>query len=375
MAAQSPANAVVMAAPLTVTQDGTARAGLTNIITSTAVLRWNAPLLSPPFNAGAMQPKGNSTKAGGQFSSRSAEVAFDTDARYVDLRLRAHASLRYRLWVNEQASSATVVALPNGTGSDQFLHIDFGAISRPDPRRIVVEFEETASQPITLWDVRVGPLDYIGPPATPSPRVLIVGDSFCRGEGGTTARAYSYARTFGRMLGWGEVWSHSTSYSGTGLVHTNDANVGNYGDRLALDVTPYKPDLVVVQGSVNDSPHPGQVGPALTAYVTRLRAALPQTSVVVTSPLVVATPTAAHLVIAAEMKSAAAALGVPYADAVSPVVFTGNATAGDTTPNGSGSADWARSGSDKTHPTNDGAFTLARHVAGLVGKALGVPIP
>jgi lysophospholipase L1-like esterase len=299
-------------------------------------------------------------------------VSFEFDGRYLDMEVVAHAAHRYRMWVNEQAATTDLVAFPSGTGTRQFVHFDFGAASRPNPRRITIEFEKS-SQTITVYGFRCAPTDLFAPPA-PAPRVMLVGDSYARGEGGATMRAYGYAPTLGRLLGWTDLWHSATSQSGTGLVQANDAQFGPYIARMPHDVIPHNPDLLILQGSVNDGPHAATVGAALTTYVQTFREARPDVPIIVTSPLFVATPTTAHQAVGAAMKATAASLGLPYADALNPTVFTGDTTAGTGTTNGSGNADWARNGGDKTHPSNDGAYALARYLSGLIGQALGVPV-
>jgi lysophospholipase L1-like esterase len=368
MAASAPyAPPLMTTAPL-VTQGATIAAGLTATY-GAAHVRWDCPLLDPPFNSGSMQPKAASM-AGAQQSSPYASVSFDFDGRYLDVELTAHATHKYRIWVNEQAATPDLVAFPTGTGTRQFLHLDFGAASRPTPRRITLEFEKSSAT-ITVYGFRCAPTDLFSPPA-PTPRVMLIGDSYARGEGGATSRAFGYARSLGRFMGWADFWHISTTYAGTGLVQANDPAIGAYGVRMAYDVLPHSPDLLIIQGSVNDRPHTGLVGAALTIYVRTFRNAYPDVPIIVTSPLFVATPLAADLTNAADMRTAAGALGVPFVDALTPAVFTGDTTAGDTTPNGSGNADWARNGGDKTHPSNAGAYALARYVSGLIAKPLGV---
>lgn len=371
--ADNPAHAPALmgTAPI-VTQDTTARTGLTTLLDKTQ-LRWTGPLLNPPFTGGTMQPAGAHTSTGGAFSGKYGELLFEFDGRYLDIDMILKATTKWRMLVDGKASSAAPTLVPAGTGARGILHFDFGAASRPNPRRIALELEDSAGG-IAVYNLKIAPTDYLAPLSIPSPRVMIVGDSFAVAESGATSRLNSYARALGRLMGWAEVWSHSTSYSGTGLVHANDPNVGNYGARMQYDVTPYSPDLVIIQGSVNDTDSAGLVGPALTSYVTTLKAAVPNVSVVVTGPLTMASPTAVVTTINTEMKAAAAALGVPFVDPYDPVVFTGDTVAGDTTPNGSGNADFFRNGSDKTHPTDAGAYALARRLAGPLGKALGLPV-
>jgi phospholipase/lecithinase/hemolysin len=72
------------------------------------------------------------------------------------------------------------------------------------------------------------------------------------------------------------------------------------------------------------------------------------------------------------MKAAAATLGIPFVDLLTPAIFVGSGKVGATT--GSGNADWART-NDGIHPTDAGHWMLAQYIAGGLSRALGIPGP
>lgn len=88
-------------------------------------------------------------------------------------------------------------------------------------------------------------------PTAQRPRVLVLGDSYS--EPTTSDAAASRARhgwlyQLGLALNW-DVWSCGAG--GTGYVKTNGSR-GTFGSRVATDVTPWSPDIVIVSGGIND---------------------------------------------------------------------------------------------------------------------------
>jgi lysophospholipase L1-like esterase len=365
--------APVMTSAPTVTQGTSVSAGLTvTILPTAAVCRWSGPLIAS-FKSGAFTPKAHTIgSTGGLQQARYAQVAFDFTDRYLDVDYRYYTTLKYRLWINEQAATADFVAPPAATNDTrQYLKIDLGSDSRAEPRRVVIEFEDPTNA-LSVYAFRAVPLALLTAPTINSPRVLVVGDSYARGFGytGGSNEYDAYPRMLGRLMGWADLWNTNTSWGGTGLVHANDATIGPYGLRVGYDVVPHNPDLVIIQGSVNDAiPSVSLVGPALTSYVQQLRASHSDVEIAVVSPLMVGAPTTAQSDVAAAMKATATSLALPYADVMGLGAFTG--TGGSASPNGTGNADWARRG-DVTHPTPAGANALARVVAGELGRVLGM---
>lgn len=358
----------VMSSPPTVTQAATATALLTQTVAST-VGRWSANLNPTPTVAGTVEPRGGTAPNGGVYTQpRATMLAFDTDAESFDFIVKATSTLRYRLWVNEQAATTGLVALPSATNAKAYVNVDFGSASPGNLRRIILEVEDLTN-PVSVYGLGIKPIRTLVYPGISSPRVLIVGDSYAQGTG-ATFESYGYARTMGRLMGWADTWL--MAMGGTGLVKDADPTwVGRYSTRLAPDVIPADPDLVIIQGSINDDADAATVGAALTSYVTTLRASLPEVPIVVFSPLYIGAPFASSLTTNTNMKAAAAALDLPYVDLMAPSPFSGNGNTG--APDGLGNADVYRS-TDNVHPNNEGHQMLGRIAAGQLARLLGLPL-
>jgi lysophospholipase L1-like esterase len=376
MALTPPANPPTMTSPPTVAVNTTATAGLTKQVSyqKTTLFRWDGPLQQPVAGAGAAIPRGY-TKADGSGvvpNADSSQTAFDFDGASFDIWARSNTNLLYRLWVNEQAVTTAMQSVPGTNGAQAFINVNFGSASLGNPRRIVVEFEDTTSAGIPFLGLQIAPTDSVTFPSIPSPRVIVVGDSFAQGMG-TTHHRFGYAKHLGRLMGWADCWDNLGGVGGTGLVKDASATAGRYLTRLAGDVIPYAPDLVIIQGSVNDTTFSGTgvVGPALITYVNTLRAALPNVAVVVTSVLSPSAPVTANSTNSADLATAAAALGIPFLNVDTPIVFTGTGRVGATAADGN--ADVYRA-SDNTHPTDAGHAMFATALAGLLGQALGIPL-
>lgn len=296
------------------------------------------------------------------------QVAFDYDGQQFDAVIKAVVGMKYRVWVNERAATTGLQSITE-TGALAYFNIDLGSASVGVPRRIVIELE-SPSTPINFYGIRTPGTATTIAPSIRSPRVMLVGDSYGGGAGGTQY-AYGYGRTLARLMGWADMWTAYTSISSTGLVKDASSSVGRYITRLAGDVIPHNPDLVIVQGSLNDNPYVGQgvIGPALETYVNTLKAAHPNCVVVATSPLYVGDPPASYLQIRDEMQPVAATLGIPFIDMLTPKIFGGSGKVGGTT--GNGNADFYRS-NDGTHATNEGHNVIAAVEAGKLGRALGL---
>ena len=115
--------------------------------------------------------------------------------------------------------------------------------------------------------------------AAPPVRAVFLGDSYTVGVGAT---APTYAQQVADRMGWVRI---DAAQSGTGYVA--DGGGGDrapFGDRVD-DVAAADPDVVVVQGSVNDvGADPGDVGAAAGALYAELTVAVPGARVVVLGP-------------------------------------------------------------------------------------------
>lgn len=361
------------AAPLmptlpTITQGTANTAGLSKQVSYTS-----SAYLWPGFvdtSGGSATPRGRSSNTGVKASGcESTQVSFDFDGQRFDFKLRASTGLKWRIWVDGLASSASLVPIPSETNATAIILVDLGSASPGKPRQITVELESVAS-PMLFYGVNVAPTDTLVYPRKPGPRVMVVGDSYGHGIG-ASYYAEGYARSLGRIMGWLDVWHSVTSCPSAGLVKSAGTTNGPYITRINYDVIPYNPDVVIIQASINDYESAGQnlIGPALTAYVTALKAALPNVIVVATSTLYPAISPAAYVTVRDEVKAAAVALGIPFLDVLARGVFNGTGRSG--TPLNDGNADIYRA-PDGTHPTSAGHWMIANQLAALLSPALGL---
>lgn len=85
------------------------------------------------------------------------------------------------------------------------------------------------------------------PTPTPSPSMLVFGDSWTRGMAATDT-AHAYPHLTGELLGWDVT---ALGEDGSGYLHPGELG-GFYGTRVAELNPDLDPDVVIVQGSVND---------------------------------------------------------------------------------------------------------------------------
>ncbi len=149
------------------------------------------------------------------------------------------------------------------------------------------------------------------PGASPSaPFVSFIGDSWTDGTGATDK--VGYAHLTGRALGWAH---RVLGVGGSGYVRGGSGNVP-FGERVAPAVAG-GPDVVVVQGSINERSTPGpELTAAATDVLTRLReAAGPDTAVLVLGASYVPGVPARYVdKVNTSVRTAAARLGLPFVD-------------------------------------------------------------
>jgi hypothetical protein len=190
----------------------------------------------------------------------------------------------------------------------------------------------------------------------------VVGDSFSAGQSATAPTTIwntpGYISKLGELLQIEDLWGRGIG--GTGYLAKGSSGAApTFRERLAADVIPYAPDVIVYQGSINDY---NQTSGALTTEIQALhaatKAALPNVKMIAVSPLSSAAPTSNVRTIGGVEKAAWEALGVPYIDMIDADTGFGRVGA----PDGLGSADYNRS-QDAVHPTYPAGFE--RIAAGL----------
>lgn len=282
-------------------------------------------------------------------------------------------SQRYiKVWLNGRPHSLTpqdVMTMPGAptAGATYWLKIDFG--SRVDGE-VMVEFE-SPNAGIGLFGFVVSRTDTITPPLIPSPKLMVIGDSYGFGANATW-KCDAYAVLLGRMLGWSNT-TCQPSVGSTGVAHPGaDGVFGNYRSRFDLDVIPEAPDVILYQVSSNDAiewpAHQGQTGPQMASDLAYLKARLPNAQIFATSPLYTRTPTSQFLAIRDAAMPVAAAAGVPFLDLLDTTLGYFRGSGSVATPAGDGNADFY---DVNFHPNSAGHKLIARLIAQWLGPLVG----
>lgn len=292
-------------------------------------------------------------------------VAFDFDGQKFRV---AYLSLggQIRVWANEQPSAWTTIA--NDSAAHTLL-VDYGSRAY---RRIVVELDNAASV-FGVWFAGIDHLatDTVWLPGIPTGLGLaIVGDSYTASIGATFPST-GFPQTVARALGIQN--SFPLGVGGAGWVSVGGTGAGNYANvARTADVIACAPDIVLVQGSINDTGNNGTIGPQVAAFVQAIKAGLPNAIIILTGVLRPQNPTANDVLVNTDIKNAAAAAGVAFIDAqAAPAWFNGMGTSG--VPTGDGNADFYMGvGGAAQHPTQAGNDALGFRLAREVGKIIGI---
>jgi lysophospholipase L1-like esterase len=157
---------------------------------------------------------------------------------------------------------------------------------------------------------------YTWPGATAdAPLVSFIGDSWTYGIGATDLDGYAYLT--GRELGWAH---RVLGVGGSGYVRGGAGNVP-FDERI-LPAVSGNPDVVVIQGSINERSTPSpELAAAVRDTLTRLvRAAGPDTAVVVVGASNVPGVPAQYVVKVNDIvRAEAARLGLPFVDVAAEV--------------------------------------------------------
>lgn len=279
-----------------------------------------------------------------------------------------NAGAGFRVWVNEQPHSATWFT--GASSGARFCLVDFTAVGGRARRRIVLE-STNIGNPFLLGGIQIAPTDVIAAPTGLSPiRCIVLGDSYALGQTGPANPEFAYPWQFGRLLGINDIWANAAA--GTGVISNNGGGAlgAKYIDRLALDVYPYSPDILIIQGSTNDNASTAAaVQAAATTLIRAVQANLPNTVIIVTGVLFPGTFTAGYTNVSAGMQAAALACNVTFVDTITPAIWS----------NGTGKAGNLRApvtdavlSSTTTITSATAAFLTATDV-GKVVIATGIP--
>jgi len=216
-----------------------------------------------------------------------------------------------------------------------------------------------------LIAVRIPTGQTLTKPAAPTRRVAVVGDSFVNGAGagfeaapndGTNNRE-SFAPQLGRMLGAGDMLL--AGIGGTGFVAGMDGATPNpYSTRSAF-ITSKTPQVLIVNGSINDGTATGTIQAAVEAFLANHTA--------VSEIYVLGTMLSGYNANNEAVKAGTLAAGRTFIDVGGIFTGTGNVIS----QAGNGNRDVLLR-SDNSHPTFGGHEFIARTAFALIARARGI---
>jgi hypothetical protein len=310
----------VMATPPTVT------AGTTSSMTSPFYVPANASNSSYPnsstvsdiftYSRGAPNTSGavgitfsnvTTNAAGTTFNSPSVGISFYHYGSSFELVVPQTGN-PYMIKIDDQYVTLTPQAVPTASNQLYYIKYDFGGVVKR--RRI-----DFIGYNVGLAGVNINATDHITRAPIRGPRCIIIGDSYTGGSGASGSGSNNFVATFADAMGWDDVWA--SGVPGTGYVNTNNGVAMTFQQRLAHDVFPYNPEVIIVVGSVNDDGYTSsQVGSAATSLYAALRTQFPN-ALIAAAPTAKGGPqkwTATKLAIKDAMKAAATQYGVVWLD-------------------------------------------------------------
>jgi len=277
--------------------------------------------ISPTVGAGATVMFDNVTNnlAGTAFYSPSFGVSFLHHGSALELVFSPNGT-SYLVKVDDEYVTLTPQSV--GNSGTFYAKYDFGGSAR---RRIEVLGYNSAFN-----GVNVGPNDSLDPAPVRGPRVIVLGDSFAQ------AQPNGWTSALADWMGWDDVWA--SALGGTGYLADNSGTQHTYRGRVVHDVINYSPDIVIIEGSVNDDggsyeTKPTAIGAEAALLYAQIRAALPN-ALVFAGPTAsggVNKMTATKLAIKDAMKKAAADSSVIWIDTLElPISFANGTPIGGT---------------------------------------------
>lgn len=251
----------------------------------------------------------NGLVPGASTSSHMSAFAFSYDAATLELQFINQSQ---KLWfkVDGEYVSLTPTTMISD-GALGIIYIDFGSAKMREIEVILVG----VGQILRFVGAFIEPTASIAPVAPRGPKTFVIGDSF--GEGtGATSPINCYTAVLADTLGWDDVVTSSTG--GAGLLATNSGTKLKYRDRVAADVLAFSPEIIIIQGSINDgggSFTAAAITSELASLISEIQAALPLCKIIVTSMMAAAgggfaSPTFYRS--AEALKTAADAAGVSF---------------------------------------------------------------
>lgn len=175
--------------------------------------------------------------------------------------------------IDGQYLSLTPQAVP-GDGGFYYWDFDFGSSASRE-----IEILTSTSQ---FGGIFTAATDTILPGQLRGPRTVILSDSYGEGTGATYSTMSCMWLRAMDALGWNNFYL--SAVGGTGLLSNASGTKYNYYERFLTDVVPVSPDLVIVQGSLNDDGFTtNQVSTQAQAIIALCNQYLPNAQIMFTS--------------------------------------------------------------------------------------------
>lgn len=115
------------------------------------------------------------------------------------------------------------------------------------------------------------------------PRTIVMADSFGEPTGADNDGIEGWITVMADLLGWDDV--RPSAVGSSGILNPGTSPRLKWRDRIDTDVIPYAPQVLIIQGSINDVLYDTTANLAIeaAALVDALRVALPLTTIVMTS--------------------------------------------------------------------------------------------
>lgn len=121
----------------------------------------------------------------------------------------------------------------------------------------------------SFLEAHTDPSDAVWAAPIRGPRAICMGDSF------TTATPTSWSNWFADAMGWDDVWT--SGVGGTGYLADANGSRIPFVERVEADIIAYRPEVVLIHGSVNDGYlDPRDVEAAVYQTVDTIRRHLPE---------------------------------------------------------------------------------------------------
>lgn len=285
-----------------------------------------------------------------------------SDAQSFELMFRQYAGQTAQLWIDGQQVSATPITGAASPGQ-AWLPISWST-------RGTHLYEWRSTMP--FGGVRTAQTDTVWKPAAVGgPTVVVLGDSYSSGTGSLAPGALGWPQFFSFLMGWPNVIPAAVGGSG----YLSPGLGSKFRDRIATDVIPYNPDLVIIAGGHNDTTASNAayttaaVQAEAALLYAALRTALPLATLVVTGPM--GSPSAAgsqYATLQTAFSTAGAGLVDKVIDTMTKPWFFGTGYADGTTGNGNDDLYMYGTGGLAQHPyqTPGHLYIARRHEAEIV---------